>query len=341
MKQENFNSTTFSDLDIARHIARQCVASGVNLCPTYESWTKAAFALASLGEAGREIFHTIASVDHAYRHRDTEKKFDNVLRHSRSSHIGGLINLARGGGIDIYRKRNSFMHVRRQPSAPQRSSQPPMSSLPMSEIPRCRPDGCDLGTFLLGKFPRERVEHAFDRFFIGATADGDTVFPQVDTDWKCRTAKIIPYDPQLGKRDRSRGAGWLHTRVMKRMGRQSWDFKLEQCLFGLHQLAWYPTAPVAVVEAEKTALIATIVHPHAVWLATGGITSFTSERLSPLKGRRVTVYPDADAATAWAASLAKIDAENKWRLSDWHLSEPPGSHRDIADILLERQEMAK
>ena len=48
----------------------------------------------------------------------------------------------------------------------------------------------------------------------------------------------------------------------------SWT--MTQCLFGEHLLTRYPERIVALVEAEKTAVIGAGFIPEYVWLATGG-----------------------------------------------------------------------
>ena len=45
---------------------------------------------------------------------------------------------------------------------------------------------------------------------------------------------------------------------------------MTQCLFGEHLLTRYPERIVALVEAEKTAVIGAGFIPEYVWLATGG-----------------------------------------------------------------------
>ena len=52
---------------------------------------------------------------------------------------------------------------------------------------------------------------------------------------------------------------------------------------------------VAVVEAEKTAVIMSEVKPEYVWLATGGKTELNVAKLKPLAGHRVILFPDTDA----------------------------------------------
>ena len=51
---------------------------------------------------------------------------------------------------------------------------------------------------------------------------------------------------------------------------------------------------VAIVEAEKTAVIMSEVKPDYVWLATGGKTELNVAKLKPLEGRRIILFPDTD-----------------------------------------------
>ena len=51
---------------------------------------------------------------------------------------------------------------------------------------------------------------------------------------------------------------------------------------------------VAVVEAEKTAVILSEVYPEYLWLAAGGLYELTAVKLFPLRGRRIILFPDTD-----------------------------------------------
>ena len=52
---------------------------------------------------------------------------------------------------------------------------------------------------------------------------------------------------------------------------------------------------IAVVEAEKTAVIMSEVKPEYIWLATGGKTELNVAKLRPLEGCRIILFPDTDA----------------------------------------------
>ena len=70
------------------------------------------------------------------------------------------------------------------------------------------------------------------------------------------------------------------------------------CLFGEHLLKQYPTNPIALVEAPKTAVYGTLYFglpdkpDNLLWLAVFNKSSFSFDKLKVLKGREVFVFPD-------------------------------------------------
>lgn len=54
--------------------------------------------------------------------------------------------------------------------------------------------------------------------------------------------------------------------------------------------AWLPkTKEVAIVESEKTAVIASIYLPQFTWLAFGNLTNLSFEKCKVIRGRKVNV----------------------------------------------------
>ncbi|AHM60269.1 hypothetical protein D770_10060 [Flammeovirgaceae bacterium 311] len=147
-------------------------------------------------------------------------------------------------------------------------------------------------------FETEAVLKLLQTYFIGTSAHwpGATVFWQVDKQGKIRTGKIMLYDPITGGRVKKPfdHITWVH-KVLKLD-----DYVLEQCFFGEHLLSLHPEKPVAVVESEKTAIIASIYLPQFNWLASGSQKNLSVERCMPLKGRRVFLFPDLGAYQDWS-----------------------------------------
>ena len=86
---------------------------------------------------------------------------------------------------------------------------------------------------------------------------------------------------------------------------------MEQCLYGEHLLkSWPMDAPVAVVESEKTAMIAAALVPSILWVAVGAVGAFTLAKLQALTGRKVLAFPDlsrdGSAFTKWREKAVEI-----------------------------------
>ena len=85
------------------------------------------------------------------------------------------------------------------------------------------------------------------------------------------------------------------------------DYNLVQCLFGEHLLKMYPDKVVALVESEKSALIASGVYPEYIWLATGGKSQLSIDKLKVLKGRTVIMFPDVDGYEYWKNKAKDVE----------------------------------
>ncbi len=144
---------------------------------------------------------------------------------------------------------------------------------------------------------------------------GATIFWQTDADGNARTGKIMLYDAENGKRVKQpfNHIHWVHK--LKYSG-----FYLKQCLFGEHLLAAEPNKPVAIVESEKTALIASVHLPQYLWLATGSLHNLNAEKCQVLKGRKVMLYPDVKAYAQWqqkATDLNLLIHQTRFEVSDF------------------------
>ena len=112
-------------------------------------------------------------------------------------------------------------------------------------------------------------------------------------------------------------------------------------LYNLHALQQRPNAPVLIVEGEKTADAAAKLFPSAIAITwPSGCKAYAKADWSPIKGRRCTLWPDADAVgrdamaklaihllKAGAAQVRIIqpppDAPDGWDLADadWSIAE--------------------
>lgn len=196
-----------------------------------------------------------------------------------------------------------------------RASQKPLCTIPIELVERsCRPAVHSHLTLFLSTFLDPLVlEQVVEAYKVGVTRGRDTIFFQIDAYGRCRTGKIMRYNPDTGHRvkdpDCPGRIDWVHS-ALKRTHQLPDKWELTQCLFGEHLLLQYPEMPVALVESEKTALICAALMPQALWLATGGKTQLSESRLSVLRGRRVTAFPDIDAYEEWQRKLSALEGYN-------------------------------
>lgn len=131
---------------------------------------------------------------------------------------------------------------------------------------------------------------------------GSVCFWYVDIKGKIRSGKIMQYNSYTGKRIKKPKplVTWVH-RVLNIK-----DFNLSVCLFGEYLLPVYPNKPVGIVESEKTAIIASMIYPDKVWLASGSLTYLNYERCKVLQGRQVFLYPDSGAEDKWTEKANQL-----------------------------------
>ena len=199
----------------------------------------------------------------------------------------------------------------------------------------------NLCEFLCGAFDAETIKRAWKDYGMGATKDKATIFWQIDINGKIRTGKIIKYNAETGHRMKELGANWIHA-VMKKQGLLPTMFNLSQCLFGEHLLTKYPNKDIALVEAEKTAVICSMAMPDYNWLATGGKSQLAVEKMKVLRGKKVVAFPDVDGYEEWKDRAKDLTAKGvDIVVSDYPnraaTEEQKMKKIDIADLILEQR----
>lgn len=201
--------------------------------------------------------------------------------------------------------------------------------------------------FLLNLFPfnPDDVIAAVNDYAIGTGRNGEAIFWQIDGKARIRTGKLIEYDPATGKRRKNRSPNWIHS-TMKKAGQLPDSFELQQCFFGEHLLTKYPGRAIAIVEAEKTAVIASIckgVFPDLVWIACGGLSNLKPESLLRIAtGRKLILFPDANGFDKWQAIASEARRAgievNLSNLLEEHATETQKREGlDLADYLISEQ----
>ena len=202
----------------------------------------------------------------------------------------------------------------------------------------------DFETFLRSRFTQEEVDMATERYFLSSNKDGHVVYWQIDNLSRIRTGKIMAYNPITGKRLKEdnlkiKPLTWVHAELKRQMLLDK-DWQLSQCLFGLHLLNQFPDKRVNIVEGEKTAVIMSIFLPEELWMSTGGFDGLNKEKLMPLKGRQIRLFPDLGCYDGWLVkaeeimrqSGLKIDIFKRLEEFDKDLGLKEGD--DLADLYL-------
>ena len=154
--------------------------------------------------------------------------------------------------------------------------------------------------YLCGIVGVEVTCRAIEQYYIGTSKKGGTIFWQIDRCGKIHTGKVIQYAEDGHRRkDISPPVGWVHTAL------KIPNFVLSQCMFGEH-LLHDTTKMVAIVESEKTAIIASMYLPQFLWLACGGSEGLNPNKCMCLKGREVVLYPDAGMLNKWHGKAEQL-----------------------------------
>ncbi|MEB2785548.1 DUF6371 domain-containing protein [Algoriphagus persicinus] len=162
-------------------------------------------------------------------------------------------------------------------------------------------------SFLKSTFGEPLAMQAVEAYKIGTSTarPGANVFWYVDAENQIRGGKIMLYNANTGRRKNF--FSWSHSRLKLE------GFNLKLCLFGEHILRTDPSKSVGIVESEKTAMIASIVFPELIWLASGGKEGLTPTKFQSLQNRNVFLFPDLtkpgdpkNCFDHWAKEIEKI-----------------------------------
>lgn len=259
-----------------------------------------------------------------------------------------------------YTPRQYFADTGTRPADDRARATPPPPPRPLyvhdrAEVVRSRsnPEMNTLSAYWRERVGAARWDEVAHSYALGTWTEGRmsgaAVYWQVDTHGKVRAGKIMLYDPDTGHRTKASGTSWVHYEVGRKGAS---ELNVVQCLFGEHLLKdWPMDQPVAVVESEKTALIAAALVPSMCWVATGSKDEFKLSKLQALRDRKVLAFPDL--APECAAYLQwkqrAIELEHLFRsihvsdiLEAGATMESTLAGMDIADLLLtEHQEASE
>ena len=162
-----------------------------------------------------------------------------------------------------------------------------MPSMPMVEA--CRADDFEFFQPFIdsGMLTADQMHRAAERYYLGKTRSGKTMFWMIDD-------MMQPLDARIGDT-------WV-SQLLKQREPLLEYWPVKHCLFGLHLASGvrgYDGAgerdyPVAIVESEESAVILSELFPESIWMAYSTTAHLVPELMAPLQGRHVTIYPRTD-----------------------------------------------
>ncbi len=223
----------------------------------------------------------------------------------------------------------------------------------------------------------EQMVSAACRYRLGASRLGGVIFWQIDQEERVHDGKVMYYQPDC-HRDKGRNPTWVSALLRRRDPFPDSPHETSHCFFGAHlisplneRLFRPPLTPpnlggetaiavmegqggrssIAVVEAEKTAVILSELYPQYVWLAAGGLGEVQVDKFRPLRGHKVIMFPDTDpegvAYKRWYEAAERVMQQPFWEDSppirvsnvlERHASAEQKARKiDLVDFLFEPQ----
>lgn len=198
-----------------------------------------------------------------------------------------------------------------------------------------------------GLLTRRQMVHAALRYRLGRSKDDAVIYWQIDQLGQVHDGKLMWYGPDC-HRLKHRNASWVMSRLKQHFGIPKDAFHSTHVFFGTHllsikgsrgrgQATFFQKRPgsssllvrnvfgmkgpsllgtVAIVEAEKSAVILSELYPQYIWLATGGLEEVQVNKFMPLTDYKVILFPDTDpdgrAFTRWHEAAQAVMKSFFW-----------------------------
>ena len=238
-----------------------------------------------------------------------------------------------------------------QHSADWKKPEPPKTARPLSfELVRqsAYPYKSVFGKWLRDelRLPAEKLDQVMKDYWVGATNEGRIIYWLIDIEGKCRDGKFMAYKND-GHRDHDKHPRWARKEIIHRyaaLGKITQKRKdellnelvIRRC-FGEHLLAdpRYKDKPVAIVEGEKSCLIASVVEPRFIWMACGG-NGLNLNRLYPAMAqkRKIFIFPDMDMMPKWKEIADSINYPKLVWMGEFISQYSASEKDDVGDVLL-------
>ena len=128
-----------------------------------------------------------------------------------------------------------------------------------------------------GRLTQEQMKHAAERYQLGRSRSGATVFWMIDEQGVLRDGHV--------------GDAWASA-LMKATGQLPEWWNPSHCFFGQHLL--FSARGIGIVESERSAVILSELYPSLLWLANSYPANLTEQHFQPFQGHAVTLFPRTD-----------------------------------------------
>ena len=311
-------------------MARAVYSAGIHLADDRKEWLQLMMSMAGGGERLLDSFLLLASMaGRKFKERENRREFRKAMRKSCDAGLKFFIDRCKEKGIspndylapaalaDSYQSRsdwrqnnNQTNHNHQQPTSIQATTMQPFTTLPtantihridykwVERFGQGQDSSFHRSVVASGLLTAEELQAASEIFHLGTTKDKRVVYWQIDAEGHVRDGKLMAYDERChrvkpGEHDTRNSVSWAGYEL-RQCGLLDKDWEATHCLFGLHQLNSRPDAMVCIVEAEKTAVICSQKFKDCIWMAAGGMEQLNVDKLRPLVGRQVILYPDTD-----------------------------------------------
>ena len=145
-----------------------------------------------------------------------------------------------------------------------------------------------------GLLTHRQMVHAAWRYRLGCSKDDAVIYWQIDQLGQLHDGKLMWYGPDC-HRLKHRNATWVMYLLKQYYGVPQDTFQPSHVFFGTHLLSASTVhSVVAIVEAEKSAVILSELYPQYIWLAAGGMREVQVNKFLPLRHYKVILFPDTD-----------------------------------------------
>ena len=179
MQEEATNTNTFQ---LISRCVEEIERRQINVAGGRSDWVSLSYEFASIGEAGRDLFHRCASLDSSYQYNENEGLFTYALRRGNRSGIGALINRFKRAGVDVAAIRKEIGNIPFvQISRPAIVYTPSYHFIEPDIIKRLQGQRNTFVDFLHTLFDDSpKVDAGIERYCIGGDSHGRTIFPNID-----------------------------------------------------------------------------------------------------------------------------------------------------------------